>query len=164
MIRRLVLIVIAIGIGLALLAPTANARVTILGDNGQKVDTIAKGKCRVSGKKGSKDFFLTAKSKAGKFALTVFIDSPVFTGFHDDYTIFYGGSDPQVFLHRNSDDEVFSNFKIPGTPAGAVGGGAIKFGKGGRKVGIGLSPASSKSFTEGYSFAGVIRCKYRKRK
>ncbi len=143
-------------------APSATAKVSILAEGGQKVDTISKGKCRVSGKRGSKDFFATAKSDGGRFVLTAFIDAPVFRGFRHDYTIFYGGEDPQVFLHRRSDDEVFSNFKIPGTPAGVVGGGAIDFGKGGRRMGIGLAPAPNKSFTEGYTFAGVIPCKYPK--
>ena len=136
---------------------------TILSESGKTVDTITKGKCRVSGKKGSKDFFLTAKSEDGKFSLTAFIDSPVFTGFDETYIAYYGGDDPQIFLRRNSDDEVFSNFKIPGTPAGVVGGGAVDFRRDGRRVGIGLDPASNKSFTEGYSFAGVIGCKYSKR-
>lgn len=164
MIRRLGLSFIAFGLALALLAPVASAKVTILDGDSMTVDTISKGKCRVSGKKGKQDFFVTAKSDAGKFSLTGFIDAPVFTGFHDDYTIFYGGTDPQVFLRRNSDDELFSNFKIPGTPAGTVGGGGISFGNGGRRVGIGLAPAANESFTEGYTFAGVISCKYPKRK
>ena len=65
-----------------MLTSVAGAKVQILNsDSGNKVDTISKGKCRVSGKKGSKDFFLAAKSDDGKFSLTAFIDSPVFKGF-----------------------------------------------------------------------------------
>ena len=163
--KRLNTALIALGLGLALLAPVASAKVTILNsDSGRRVDTISKSRCRVDGKKGNQDFFAAAKSDSGKFTLTAFIDAPVFQGFRRDYTIYYGGKDPEVFLRRRSDNELFSNFKIPGTPAGAVGGGAIDFGEGGRKMGVGLSPASNKSFTEGYVFAGVMRCKYPKRK
>lgn len=162
--RRLGLALIAAALSLGLLAPAATAEVTILDNDGNQVDTIEKAKCRVSGKKGSGDFLAAAKSKAGMFSLTVFIDAPVFGGFDDDYTIFYGGGDPQVFLNRRSDEEVFSNFKIPGTPAGTVAGGGIEFGRGERTMGVGLAPASNKSFTEGYSFAGVIPCKYPKGK
>lgn len=132
-------------------------------DSGRAVDTISKGHCRVSGKKGSRDFFLTAKSEAGKFLLTAFIDAPVFKGFGEDYIAYYGGKDPQIFLHRRSDDEVFSNFKLPGTPPDTVGAGAIAFRRHGRRVGIGLYAAANRSATEGYSFAGPISCRYRRR-
>lgn len=164
MLRRFCLLILPLGLALGLLAPAASAKVTILDSDGNQVDTIAKAKCLVTGSKGSQDFFAAAKSQTGMFLLTVFIDAPVFQGFDDDYTIFYGGGGPQVFLNRRSDDEVFSNFKIPGTPAGTVAGGGIKFGRGGRTMGVGLAPASNKSFTEGYSFAGVLPCKYRKGK
>ena len=147
-----------------MLTSVAGAKVQILNsDSGKKVDTISKGKCRVSGKKGSKDFFLAAKSDDGKFSLTAFIDSPAFKGFGEDYIAYYGGSDPQIFLRRRSDDELFSNFKIPGTPPDTVGAGAVSFRRDGRRVGIGLYAASNRSFTEGYSFAGPISCKYSKR-
>lgn len=147
-----------------LTAPIADAKVTILdSDGGKVVDTVTKGHCRVDGKKGSKDFFLTAMSEGRKFHLTAFIDAPVFQGFGEDYTAYYGGKDPQIFLHRRSDDEEFSNFKLPGTPPDTVGAGAIAFRKDGRRVGIGLYAASNRSATEGYSFAGTISCKYRRR-
>lgn len=163
-IERLGVALIAVALALALFAPAADAKVTILnGDGSRQVDTITKGKCRVSGKKGSRDFFLTAKSEAGKFSLTAFLDSPTFQGFGETYTAYYGGEDPQIFLRRRSDDEVFSNFKLPGTPAGTVGAGGISFRRDGRRVGVGLYAASNKTFTEGYSFAGVISCKYSKR-
>ncbi len=162
--KRMGLALIASGLVLALLAPTSGAKVTILTDQGREVDTISKGRCRVSGKKGNRDFFLTAKSRSGKFSLTAFLDAPVFKGFGDIYIAYYGGGDPQIFLHRNSDDEVFSNFKLPGTPPGTLGAGAIAFRKHGRRVGIGLYAASNRSATEGYSFAGAIRCRYPKRR
>ena len=151
-------------LAVALSATPAPAKVTILDNDGKPVDTIKSGKCIVSGKKGAKDFFMAAKSESRAFSLTAFIDAPVFSGFRQDYTIYYGGEDPQVFLHRRADDAVFSNFKIPGTPPGTVGGGAIHFARHGRKVGIGLAPASNKSFTEGYVFAGGLNCKYPKRR
>lgn len=162
--RRMVLALLVLALAFTLPASAASAKVTILtSDTSQQVDVITKGKCRVSGKKGSRDFLLYAKSKAGKFLLSIFIDHPTFTGFKDTYSVYYGGTDPQVFLHRNSDDEVFSNFKLPGTPAGTVGAGAVAFRKHGRRVGVGLYGASNKSATEGYSFAGPINCRYRKR-
>jgi hypothetical protein len=163
-VKRLGLALIAFSLVLALFVPSAFAEVTILNDNGRQVDTITKGGCRVSGKKGNRDFFLTAKSKARKFSLTAFLDAPVFEGFHQTYIAYYGGKDPQIFLHRNSDDEVFSNFKLPGTPPDTLGAGAIAFRKHGRRVGIGLYAASNRSATEGYSFAGAIRCRYSKRR
>lgn len=156
------LALLCVAASLVVFVPAASAKITVLDNDGNKVDTFKKSKCRVSGKKGKQDFFAAAKSDDGKFLLSIFLDAPVFSGFDEDYTIFYGGEDPQVFLHRRSDDEVFSNFKIPGTPAGTVGGGGIKFAHGGRKLGVGLAPASNKSFTEGYSFAGVVPCKYPK--
>jgi hypothetical protein len=152
-----------LGVAFLATAPPASAKVIILkGEQSREVDSITEGHCLVSGKKGHRDFFLTAKSKKGKFNLTAFIDDPVWKGFNQYYITYYGGKDPEVFLHRNSDDEVFSNFKLPGTPAGIVGAGAVAFRKHGRKVGIGLYAASNKSHTEGYAFAGAIRCKYRK--
>jgi hypothetical protein len=163
--HRLAAALVALVLGFALFASVANAKVTILdSDSGKEVDTITKGKCGVPGKKGSKDFVLFAKSENGRFLLNTFIDYPTFVGFNESYTAYYGGTDPQIFLRRNSDDEVFSNFKIPGTPAGTVGAGAIAFRKDGRRVGIGLYAASNKSFTEGYSFAGSISCKYPKKR
>ncbi len=159
--RRSLLIAALVALVLPAAAP---GKVTILDQDSNVVDTISKGGCRVSGKKGSQDFFGSAKSDGGRFLLSIFIDAPVFTGFDEDYVIYYGGEDPQVFLRRRADEEVFGNFKIPGTPAGTVGGGGIKFSKDGRRVGVGLAPASNKSFTEGYTFAGVFKCKYRKRK
>lgn len=165
MVRRVVLASVLSTLAFAVAAPSASAQIQILDSNSSnKVDTITKGKCRVSGKKGNRDFFLAAKSDKGKFLLTVFIDAPVFTGFGDTYIVYYGSPDPQIFLHRNSDDEVFSNFKLPGTPAGVVGGGAVAFRKQGKRVGIGLSPAVSKGADEGYVFAGPINCSYRKKR
>ncbi len=137
---------------------------TILkGESSRVADTISKGKCRVSGKKGNRDFFLTAKSDDGKFSLTAFIDAPVFQGFRETYTAYYGGKDPQIFLRRRADDELFSNFKLPGTPPDTVGAGAVAFRRDGRRVGIGLYAAPNRSATEGYSFAGPLSCKYSKR-
>ena len=145
-------------------APLASGQISISASNSDRqVDTLTRGKCRVSGKKGHRDFFLTAKSDRGKFRLSVFIDSPVFTGFGEFYTAFYGGPDPQIFLRRLADDEVYSNFKLPGTPSGTVFAGGVAFRKQGRRVGVGLYGASNKNGTEGYSFAGPINCRYSNR-
>ncbi len=161
--RHLSLVLTALGMTLFASVPAASAKVTILkGEQDREVDSITKGKCLVSGKKGQRDFFLTARSNEGKFILTAFIDHPVWKGFNEFYIPYYGGKNPEIFLHRNSDDEVFSNFKLPGTPAGVVGAGAVAFRKHGRRVGIGLYAASNKSHTEGYSFAGALNCRYRK--
>jgi hypothetical protein len=161
--RRLGAALIALVLGFALFAPIANAKLTITNsDSGREVDTITKGKCNLSGGKGSKDFYLHAKSENGKFLLTAEIDYPTFVGFDEYYIAYYGGMDTQIFLERRSDHEVFSNWKIPGTPAGAVGAGGVAFRRDGRRVGIGLYAASNRSFTEGYSFAGPISCKYPK--
>ncbi len=163
--RRLTAALAALVLGFALFASHANAKVTILdSDSGQEVDTVTKGKCAVIGKKGSKDFRLFARSENGKFSLAAYIDHPKFVGFDDSYTAYYGASNPQIILARNSDDERFSNFDIPGTPPGTVGAGAIAFRKDGRRVGIGLYAASNETFTEGYSFAGSISCKYPKKR
>lgn len=149
----------------ALLVPAASsqAKVSIIDKDSNVVDTISKLGCRASGKKGKQDFFATGKSDEGKFRLGVFIDEPVFTGFGEEYTIYFGGTDPQYFLTRRSDEEEFSNFKLPGTPAGTLAAGEIKFNGKGTKMGIGTYAANNKSMTEGYAFAGVVKCKYRRR-
>jgi len=148
----------------ALSASTASAEIKILdGDSGREVDSITKGRCNVGGEKGNRQFFLYAKSTQNKFRLTAFISSPVFDGFGERYDVFYGGEDPQIFLTRLADDEAFSNFKLPGTPSGEVWAGGIAFRNKGTRVGIGLYGASNKSATEGYSFAGPINCKYKRR-
>lgn len=149
---------------LALFAPVASAEVTILDSDAKEVDVVERGKCKIKGKKGDQYFFAHAKSKTGKFSLDVLIEEPTFQGFDDLYILYFGADDPGVSLTRNSDNEIFSNFKIPGTPAGTVGGGVVRFAKGGKKLGVGLSPASNRSFTESYSFAGYLNCKYPKKK
>lgn len=162
--RRLGLLIVFVGFALAVSAPMAEAKVTIMkSDGNREVDTITRGKCRVSGKKNNRDFFLYAKSDDNKFFVTAFIDAPVFKGFGEFYTAYYGGEDPQIFIHRRSDDAVFSNFKLPGTPVDTVFAGGIAFRKQGRRVGIGLYGATNKAGTEGYSFAGPINCKYPRR-
>lgn len=158
------LVLVAMCFAFALSATPASAEIKILnGDSGAEVDSISKGECRVDGKKGNRHFFLYAKSVRKKFRLTAFISAPVFDGLGKRYDVYYGDEDPQIFLTRLSDDEVFSNFKLPGTPAGELYAGGIAFRNKGTRVGIGIYGASNKSATEGYSFAGPINCKYRHR-
>lgn len=156
--------IVILALALALPLPLASGQISIRkSDSNQQVDTVTRGKCRVSGKKGNRDFFLTAKSDHRKFRLSVFLDSPVFTGFGKFYTAFYGGTDPQIFLRRLADDKTYSNFKLPGTPAGTVFAGGVAFQNKGRRVGVGLYGATDKGGTEGYTFAGPINCRYSRR-
>jgi hypothetical protein len=144
---------------LALAAP-AQAEISIVDDAGNVVSEIKKGKCKVTGKKGKKEFVGFGESPEG-WELNVYILNESWGGVKDDYTLFYGVRDVGFDLY-GPDSELYSNqFPIPGTPPGLVGGGAIKFGKHGRKLAIGFAPAPNRDFTRGVSFAGAMKCKYK---
>lgn len=164
MLRKAALLLLTIVASAALVAP-AGAEVQILDQDSAKVDAFKTGQCRLFGKGSGQRFFAVLKSEQKKFSMTVFIDEGTWKGFHTDYTLLYGVDDPAFFLRRRADDELFSNvFPIPGTPPGAVGGGGIDFSGTGKRMGIGFAPASNKSYTEGYVFAGTVKCKYPKKK
>ena len=154
-----------LGVAFALALPgSAAAKFPITtSDGGKTVDTVTRGKCKVKGKKGNRAFFLYAKSDHGKFKIEALIDDPPFEGFGEVYTVYYGSDDPQITLTRLADRKQFSNFKLPGTPAGTVFAGGIAFRKQGKRVGVGLYGAVDRSGKEAYSFAGPINCRYPRR-
>ena len=162
--KRVGLVLVFVGFALGVSAPMAGAKVAIMkSDGNRQVDTFTRGKCWVRGKKDNRSFVLQARSDQNKFSLSAYIDAPVFKGFGEYYIAYYGGEDPQIFLRRRSDDALFGNLKLPGTPPNTVGAGAIAFRKQGLRVGIGLYGATNRAGTEGYSFAGPINCKYARR-
>ena len=156
-------LLIAILTALLLVPAQATAKIQVVGNEGGVLDTFESVGCRVSGSGNNRDFFATGKSEDRKFRLSVFIDAPVFKGFGREYEIFYGTPDPQVFLVRRADEATFSNYKVPGTPAGVLGAGAIKFNGRGTRMGAGMYSANNKEATEGLAFAGAVKCKYRRR-
>jgi hypothetical protein len=161
--RRIALLPLTILAFLALTA-SASATVKVLDQDGGTVDTFTKGECRVFGKGNGQRFFAVLKSEQKLFSMTVFIDEGTWKGFGRDYALSYGVDDPAYFLRRRTDDELFSNvYPIPGTPPGAVGAGGIHFNGSGKRMGIGAYAASNKAFTDGYSFAGGVRCRYKKK-
>ena len=149
---------IAILAGLLAAPAQSGATVRIVGNEGV-LDTFKSVTCRVNGSGSNRDFFASGRSEDNRFRLSVFIDSPVFKGFGREYEIFYGTPDPQVFLTRRSDGETFSNYKLPGTPAGVLGAGEIKFNGRGTRMGAGMYSANNRDATEGLAFAGVVKCK-----
>jgi len=122
---------------------------------------IEKAKCAVKGKKGSKRFRASGKSPNG-WELDVYILEGFWGGVKDDYTLFYGDSEVG-FVLAAPDFTLYSNFPIPATPPGIVPGGAIDFGRNGKKLGIGFSAAPSRDFTKGVAFAGGLKCKYKRK-
>jgi hypothetical protein len=162
MIRRVTLLLV---VAAAVLAAPAGAEVRVLDADSNTVDSFKTGDCRTFGKGADQRFFASLKSEGKLFSMTVFIDEGTWKGFGEDYALSYGSEDPAYFLRRRADDELFSNvFPVPGTPPGVLGAGAIKFNGSGKRMGIGAYAASNKSFTDGYSFAGVVKCKYKKKK
>jgi hypothetical protein len=122
---------------------------------------IEKAKCAVKGKKGSKRFRASGKSPNG-WELDVYILEGFWRGVKDDYTLFYGDSEVG-FVLAAPDFTLYSNFPIPATPPGIVPGGAIDFGRNGKKLGIGFSAAPSSDFTKGVAFAGGLKCEYKRK-
>jgi hypothetical protein len=124
--------------------------------------TIEKAKCAVKGKKGNKRFHASGESPNG-WDLDVYISESFWGGVKDDYTLFYGVREVGFDLFDPSGTLYSNQFPIPGTPPGIVGGGAIDFGRQGKKMGIGFSAAPNREFTQGVAFAGALKCKYKRK-
>ena len=158
------LALIAAAVAMAIAPAAASAAVDIYesSEAATHLATIEKAKCAVKGKKGDKYFLASGESPNG-WDLDVFIYESFWGGVKDDYTLFYGVREVGFDLYA-PDGTLYSNqFPIPGTPPGIVGGGAIKFGKKGKKMGIGFSAAPNREFTQGVVFAGGLKCKYKRK-
>jgi hypothetical protein len=116
----------------------------------------------VKGKKGNKYFLAFGESPNG-WDLDVYIYESFWGGVKDDYTLFYGVKEVGFDLFDPSGTRYSNAFPIPGTPPGIVGGGAIDFGRQGKKMGIGFSAAPNREFTQGVAFAGGLKCKYKRK-
>lgn len=150
-------------VAVSLLPAVASAEIKIYDSDGAALlGEIEKGKCKVSGGKGNKDFFADGRSTNGTYTLDVNIIQ-AWKGFGRDYSLFYGAEDPNFFLIGPGGP--YSNvYPIPGTPPGAVGGGGIHFARDGKKLRIGFAPAYDSHLNSGLVFAGSMRCKYPRRR
>jgi hypothetical protein len=127
--------------------------VRVLDSQGQQVAIFRSAKCRVH----RSGFFSDAFS-AG-YHLTAFIDP--FSGFHH-YRLSRGHFAPQyVSLTSPSGVQYASDF-VPPYPV--PGEGAINFSRNGRLMGVGFSPMFSEDGSDAVTVAGVLVCKYPKRK
>ena len=155
---------IAAALAIAIAPSGASAAVDIYesSEAATHLGAIEKAKCAVKGKKGNKRFVAVGESPNG-WELDVYIYEGFWRGVKDDYTLFYGVSEVGFVLAAPGGTLFSNRFPIPGTPAGIVSAGAIDFGRQGKKLGIGFSAAPNPDFTQGVAFAGVLKCKYKRK-
>lgn len=153
---------IAIGLVLiasVVLAGPAAAKVGVY-DEDSELARFEKAKCAVKGKKG-KRFFVAFADGTGGWELDVYIYESFWGGVKDDYSLHYGVDEVGFDLFA-PDGTVFSNrFPFPGTPPGA--GGAIRFSKDGRRLGIGFYAAPNRDYSDGVALAGGLKCRYKRK-
>jgi len=131
----------------------------ISGDEDGNVTTLASfptAKCRNGAKKDLLKW--TAQAKRGGWRLSVNVyripENPI--------PVVFGGDGPADINVYGPGGQSFSNLNDPGN--GAIGLGAIKFGKGRKNVGIGFSPAFDPEISSNVSIAGGLKCQYPKKK
>jgi hypothetical protein len=149
---------------IALTPATASAAVDVYesSEAATHLATIEKAKCAVKGRRGNKHFVAFSESPNG-WELDVYITRDFWGGVGDDYSLYYGVKEVGFDLYA-PDGTLYSNqFAIPGTPPGIVSVGAIDFSRQGKRLGIGFSAAPDRTFTKGVAFAGVMKCKYKRR-
>jgi hypothetical protein len=138
----------------------ASASVKVYDKAGQVLATIEKAKCRQS-TNGS--FKATSLPGNAPYVLEATIGKPMWEGFRHHYPVFYGDTRISVDLFGPG-SSLYSNFPLPGTPPSTVVGGAINFDNGGKQVGVGLDPALAEDLSTGLIIAGVMKCKYPRRR
>lgn len=147
--------------GIALLAPSASqanvdVQQTDEAGNTTQLASFKSAKCRRGTKRALLKF--TAKGKSNGWTLTV----DIFRGGNlRDNLLTYGGDVDAQFTVSGPGGS-FSNLNRP--PNAPPGGGAIVFGRGGKRMGLGFSPAFNQSITGSVSVAGGLNCQYPKKK
>jgi hypothetical protein len=142
---------------LAVFAAPAGARSVMVLDGTKVVWRFHTAKCTRTKHRFSAVF--GGEVKNPDYALALTIDE--FTGFHE-YPVTLGPTSVVFLKLFGPNDAVYSNFYVPPFPA--PGFGAVKFGSGGKLLGVGFAPAMFTSdASDAVVLAGGARCVYRKK-
>jgi hypothetical protein len=151
---------IAAAASLAVLAPAANATVTIRdSDTSAVLEEFQTAKCKLK----SKSFGFVAYSVPANdlYRLDVFIYKQAWDGFGHTYNLFYG--DELAVVDVFGPTERYGNeFTPPGTPPGTLGAGGLKFAQNGKRFSVGAYGLSNEAFTRGVSVTGSAKCTYKR--